>query len=401
MNRSRLNIFVLHPSDLLTDCLPHGDGLLANLYVRKLAARGHSLHIAATNVQTDGAFPANVTIHRIEVPEPCTKLTSRLRYTWRVRALYSRLSSEIQFDLIHQLNPVVTGLMLSMVGVKKPIVMGPYVPDWPLVRRGNKLQKPTALQQLARITKRGIWFQQHRMARGIILSSTAAIEKVPNRTRFEKKLRIIPYGIDIDSFHPAKLPAGKTILFLSKVSHHKGIMVLLDAFRMVHEALPDASLIVAGQGPEMELAGAAAATIGDGTAVRFVGRVERKSVPAYMQNCTVFCLPSFGEAFGMSALEAMACGRSVVVTDDGGLRYIVTDEGGRRVPVGDPDKLAKALIEILKDPTLSQNMGDFNRRQAELQYAWDKVIDRIEALYYDVMEGRPASQPAPYGSCAN
>src|SRR4029077_7586804 len=99
LNRSRLNIFVLHPSDLLTDCLPHGDGLLANLYVRKLAARGHSLHIAATNVQTDRAFPANVTIHRIEVPEPCTKPASRLRYAWRVRALYNRLSSGIQFDL--------------------------------------------------------------------------------------------------------------------------------------------------------------------------------------------------------------------------------------------------------------------------------------------------------------
>ena len=375
--------------------------MLANLYVRKLAARGHSLHIAATNVQTEVPFPANVKIHRIEVPEPCTKAMSRARYAWRVRALYNHLSRETQFDLIHQLNPVVTGLMLSMVGVKEPIVMGPYVPDWPLVRRGNKLQKPNPLQQLARITKRGIWFQQHRMARGIILSSTAAMEKVPIRTRFEKKLHIIPYGIDTESFHPGKLPSRKTILFLAKVSHHKGIMVLLDAFRMVHEALPDASLVVAGQGPEMELARAASATIGDGTAVRFVGRVERDNVPAYMQDCTVFCLPSFGEAFGMSVLEAMACGRSVVVTDDGGLRYIVTDEGGRRVPVGDADKLAKALIEILKDPTLSQNMGDFNRRQAESQYAWDKVIDRVEALYDDVMEGRPASQPAAYRPCAS
>ena len=103
----------------------------------------------------------------------------------------------------------------------------------------------------------------------------------------------------------------------------------------------------------------------------------------------------------MSVLEAMACGRPVVVTDDGGLRYIVADEGGRRVPVGNPDKLAAALIEILKDPTLSQSMGDFNRRQAESLYAWDRVIDRIEALYDDVMEGRPASQPAAYRSCAS
>jgi glycosyltransferase involved in cell wall biosynthesis len=401
LHLSPLNIFVLHPSDLLTDCLPHGDGLLANLYVRKLAARGHKLHIAATNVQITEAFPDNVTIHKIEVPEPCVSSASRIRYAFKVRALYRRLSSHTQFNLIHQLNPVVTGLSLSMIGINKPIVMGPYVPDWPLVRRGNKLQKPTTLQSLARIVKRGFWYQQHRMASKIILSSVAAMQKVPNHRQFEDKVHIIPYGIDIANFQPAELPVEKTILFLAKISHHKGIMILLDAFRKVHEELRDAKLLVAGHGPEMGLAQAAAATIGDGRAVQFLGKVERNNVPATMQNCTVFCLPSFGEAFGMSVLEAMACGRAVVATDAGGLRHIVTDNGGRKVPVGDPDKLAKALIEVLKDPTLARNLGSFNRRQVEKNYAWENVIDRIEALYYDVLSESFVGQSTVYGSCAN
>jgi len=386
---------------MLTDCLPHGDGLLANAYIRRLASRGHSFHIAATNVQIEEAFPANVTIHKIDVPEPCTKSASRLYYMWKARALFRRLSGYTQFDLIHQLNPVVTGLALSMIGIDKPMVMGPYVPDWPLVRRNNKLQKPTVLQRLARVVKRGLWYQQHRMASKIILSSVAAMQKVPNHRQFDKKIHIVPYGIDIHNFHSEELPTERTILFLAKVSFHKGIMILLDALRKVHETLPDVKLLVAGAGPEMELAQAAAATIGDGSAVRFVGRVERKDVPAYMRDCTVFCLPSFGEAFGMSVLEAMACGRSVVVTDDGGLRHIVTDQGGRKVPVGDPDKLAKALIEILKDPTLARNMGDFNRRQVEEHYAWENVIDRIEALYYDALKESPLGQPTVYTSCAN
>jgi glycosyltransferase involved in cell wall biosynthesis len=178
-------------------------------------------------------------------------------------------------------------------------------------------------------------------------------------------------------------------------------MILLDAFRKVHQTFPDVKLVIAGAGPEMELAHAAAAMIGDGSAVRFVGRVERKDVQFYMQNCTVFCLPSFGEAFGMSVLEAMACGRSVVVTNDGGLRHIVTDQGGRKVPVGNPAELANALIEILNDPTLAKSMGDFNRQQVEQHYAWKSVIDRIEALYYDALKDAPLGQPAVHRSWAN
>lgn len=365
--------------------------------MRKLAARGHKLHIAATDVQIAEAFPDNVTIHKIEVPQPCVSPGSRVRYAFKVRALYRRLSADTQFDLIHQLNPVVTGLSLSMLGINKPMVMGPYVPDWPLVRRGNKLQKPTALQRLARIAKRGFWYQQHRMASKIILSSAAAMQKVLHYRKFKDKVHIIPYGIDIENFQPAELAAEKTILFLAKVSHHKGIMILLDAFRKVHKELPDAKLLVAGHGPEMEVAQAVAATIGDGGAVKFLGRVERNDVPATMQNCTVFCLPSFGEAFGMSVLEAMACGRAAVVTDAGGLRHIVTDQGGRKVPVGDPDKLAQALVEVLENPTLSRNMGNFNRRQVEEHYAWEHVIDRIEALYYDVLNESFVGQSTVYG----
>jgi glycosyltransferase involved in cell wall biosynthesis len=400
MTGTPLNIFILHPSDMLTDCLPHGDGLLANLYIRKLAARGHFLHVAATNVQIKEAFPPNVTIHKIQVPEPCTKSSSRIRYAFKVRTLFRKLSTETQFDLIHQLNPVVTGLALSMVGVDKPIILGPYVPDWPLVRRNNKLQKPTMLQRVTRVIKRGFWYQQNRMAEKIILSSVAAMQKVPNR-RVEKKIKVIPYGIDVESFRQQELPTQRTILFLAKVSYHKGIMILLDAFRAVHKTLPDAKLIIAGHGPEMELAQAFAKTIADRSAVQFIGKVDRENVSECLQNCTVFCLPSYGEAFGMSVLEAMACGRAVVVTDDGGLRHIVTSEGGRKVPVADSQKLAEAFIEILKNPVLAQSMGAHNRKQVEDRYAWDKVIDQIEALYYETRPEISVSRTVVCGPCAN
>jgi glycosyltransferase involved in cell wall biosynthesis len=103
----------------------------------------------------------------------------------------------------------------------------------------------------------------------------------------------------------------------------------------------------------------------------------------------------------MSVLEAMACGRAVVVTDDGGLRHIVTDKGGRKVPVADSQKLAEALVEILRNEALAQSMGVHNRKQVEDQYAWDKVIDQIEALYYQALPEVSVSRTVVCGPCAN
>ena len=82
-----------------------------------------------------------------------------------------------------------------------------------------------------------------------------------------------------------------------------------------------------------------------------------------MQSCDVYCLPSFGEPFGMTALEAMACARPVVATDAGGLRHLVAERGGRKVPPGDADALAAALREVLADPELRRAMGEHNRRR--------------------------------------
>jgi glycosyltransferase involved in cell wall biosynthesis len=119
--------------------------------------------------------------------------------------------------------------------------------------------------------------------------------------------------------------------------------------------------------------------------------VARDQVPSLMRDCAVYCLPSFGEPFGMSALEAMACARPVVATDAGGLAHLVSDEGGRKVPPGDPGALASALAEVLGDPALRRSMGEHNRRVAERRYAWPRVIERLEAAYAEAIGARRRS----------
>jgi len=104
-----------------------------------------------------------------------------------------------------------------------------------------------------------------------------------------------------------------------------------------------------------------------------------------MQGCAVYCLPSFGEPFGMSALEAMACARPVVATRAGGLQHLVDDDGGYTVPPGDAAALATALAALLADPGKRARMGQHNRRRVEEHYAWPRVTDRLEDAYGEAL----------------
>jgi glycosyltransferase involved in cell wall biosynthesis len=192
----------------------------------------------------------------------------------------------------------------------------------------------------------------------------------------------------------ARAGGGEDVLFLANLQVRKGIHVALEAFDRLAADRPRARLLVAGTGPEEAAVRRRIADMEAGGRVRLLGRLGRDDVLSAMQRCAVYCLPSFGEPYGMTALEAMACGRPVVATDAGGLRHLVRDGGGRRVPPGDPLALAAALREVLADEALQRAMGRHNRDLVEHRYAWSRVTDRLEDAYR-LAVSRPAAGAPP------
>jgi glycosyltransferase involved in cell wall biosynthesis len=122
------------------------------------------------------------------------------------------------------------------------------------------------------------------------------------------------------------------------------------------------------------------------------GRAPRDDVARIMRSHSVYCMPSYGEPFGMTLLEAMASGVPVVTTDVGGPPFIVHAEGGRVVPMRDAERLADALVEILSDRELQASMGAYNRRRVEQEFDWSRSLDRMENVYSQVLRRQP--QPA-------
>ncbi len=401
MRRVAHRIFLAQASALFTDHLPVGDGLVASGFVRELALRGHALEVAVDRADLRDPMPANVTVHELDAggrdrPTPVV----RLEFMRRMRRLHERLEREAAFDVVHQLNPVDAGLSLVLPRGRAPLVLGPYVPDWAASGAGadaNADMSPAAMR-----VKRALRVAEQHRATTILLSTPAAAGKLRAGWPARVRVREVPPGIDAQRWAPGDGEGDPgQVLFLSNLEVRKGVLVTLDAFLRLAADLPGARLVIAGSGPEEEEVRRRAAASPHAGRIEVAGHVERDRVLEVMRRCGVYCLASYGEPFGMTALEAMACAKPVVATADGGLGHIVDEHGGRLVPTGDAPALAAALLEILADPAKARAMGEHNRRKVVQRYAWPAVIDRLEAAYDDAIEAareaarlRPPRTPA-------
>jgi glycosyltransferase involved in cell wall biosynthesis len=376
-----LTIFVPHASDLLTDNRAHGDGLVAFEVVSRLAARGHRLHVAAPAIDVRRNVPPNLFLYPVEIPGGAS-IPGRIAYMIAIRRLFLRIGRRERVDLVHQLNPVFTGISLALGGTQAPRVLGSFVGDWPMEQASRR-------SPLARLRRRIAALQQLD-ASALVVTTPAARERIVESERNAAKIVTIPHGVDASRFGGSPEPAVKaeTVLFLGGLERRKGIFAMIDAFRLVNAALPEARLIVAGFGSEWHAAVKAADDAGIAHRVRFLGSIPREAVPDVIAESTVVCVPSYGEPFGMALLEAMASAKPVVATDLGGAAHIVTPKGGRKVPPASPAALADALIEIMRSPNLAASMGRHNRALALERYSWESVIDQLESVYRDVLEKR-------------
>jgi glycosyltransferase involved in cell wall biosynthesis len=411
MNLQRpLKIFVPHCSDLLTDHRPHGDGLVAHGFIQRLALRGHELHVAVSEVDLKSPLPPNAHLHSIERVRT-SALWGRLDYMRQVRKLFLRLGKDVTFDLVHQLNPVYTGISLGLSGCPSPIILGPYISEWP--GDSPAINSPyRAMRALLEAVKRAIAAWQQYYAGSLLLTTPAAAGRVIRRSYFSRA-EMLPHGVDSDFFCPKDNRAAQStlhesdapeILFMANLGRRKGVFDLLHAFDRVAVRFPLTRLTVAGDGAELPEVQRAASALSASGRISFVGRQDRAGAVTLLQNADIYCLPSHGEPYGMSAVEAMSCGKPLVVTDAGGLGCLVDDAGGLRVPVRDPERLAAALCELIADPARRRKMGEHNRNRVLETMAWDRVIDRLEEIYMAAIKSKrhkdrkcavPVTMPAP------
>jgi glycosyltransferase involved in cell wall biosynthesis len=197
---------------------------------------------------------------------------------------------------------------------------------------------------------------------------------------------VIPNGVDLVTFSEASeaqrrearahlgLPECPLAVCIGRLSRQKGQDVLLEGWPWVVARVPDARLVLVGDGPDREQLVAAA-----GDDVLLVG--DRNDIPEWLAAADVVVLPSRWEGMSLTMIEAMARGRSVVATDVAGAREALGAGGGDLVPVEEPQALARALAERLLDPSLAAKEGRAGRRTAQCRHDVRRSSDAVAQLY--------------------
>lgn len=388
-----LTIFVSHPSDFITDHRAHGDGRVAHQLIQRLAERGHHLHVAYTSADLAQPLHGNVTLHQIVSRIPSVS-TERLEYMVRVRRLFQRLQTSARpCDLIHQFHPVFEGRSGLLTNVGVPLVIGVFQPAWPLDAEKVSKKVPftsrlaSVLSPLVRAADR----RQQRQAAALLLSTPAAASRLyqPEDRRARQFLLWCP-GVETADYAPTRSTAASRpahILFLGNLERRKGIFVLAEAFRTIWRERPDARLVFVGDGSQRATLESYVRADESKVAVEFRGELHGDKKKNALLAADLVVIPSLGEPYGIVALEAMACARPIVATRAGGLQHLVPPEGGRLIPPGSAPALARAVLELLGRSEQLAGMGQFNRKLAVERFDWERVIERLEQVYYSVLPG--------------
>jgi phosphatidylinositol alpha-mannosyltransferase len=218
-----------------------------------------------------------------------------------------------------------------------------------------------------------------------------------NNEYFPGEYDVIPNGIDVarfggDDVRPLERyrDGCPTVLFVGRLEYRKGFKYLLRAWPWVRGVVPDARLLVVGAFNKRQkrpyVFYARRRGIGG---VRFVGPASDGDLARYYRTADLFCAPSTGfESFGIVLLEGMAAGVPIVASDITGYRTVL-DDGvqGLLVEPRSPPRLAKAIIDLLRDPERSAQMGQAGRAKAAT-YDWSRVARRVVDFYERVLAAR-------------
>jgi len=230
-------------------------------------------------------------------------------------------------------------------------------------------------------------------AGAIIVTSKRYLESSPELVEFREKCRVVPLGIDVDSFHgdwPEKVReiraqyGQRLILLVARLVPYKGIEYLLEAMRKV-----DATLLIIGKGRMREELNAKIGELGIGGRAHLVGPVD--DTRPYYKACEMLLLPSVtrAESFGIVQVEGMAAGLPVINTDiDSGVPEVsVHGQTGITVRPRDPEALAQAITLLLENHEMRSRFGEAGAVRARKEFSAEKMAESTLQVYDEVLHG--------------
>jgi glycosyltransferase involved in cell wall biosynthesis len=315
-----------------------------------------------------------------------------------------RLAHGERFDIAHQLLPLAMRYPCPAAGLGIPYLMGPV---------GGSLENPPGFPD-----DTSPWYVRLRALDRLRLRHDPLLRRSYNGA--DCVLGIAPYvretlgDLALQRFEVmsdtglkalpsvAARPSERQpvrLLYVGRLVRTKG---LRDAIRALVRLPNPRSVVldVVGEGPDRPVSEQLVGELGLAESVRFHGWQSREEVARFYQDADVFVFPSYREAGGNVVFEAMGYGLPLVVTDLGGPAAAVDESCAIRVHPSNPDQfaedLAHAITRLVDQPALRSRLGAAARQRVAQIALWDRKVERLEALYDDVLRN-PRRQPVNAG----
>jgi glycosyltransferase involved in cell wall biosynthesis len=339
----------------------------------RLAARGHQVALlcsgwkgAAGRAMLDG-----IEVHR--VGERYTFQFHARSYFWRVLASWG---ADV---LVEDINKI--PLYTPRWKPRRAVALVPHLFGTTAFR-----ELPWPMAAMVWASELPLGYAYRRVPFQAISESTAA--DLVARGIPREDIRVIFPGVDTAHYTPAPAERSAQPLFayLGRLKRYKGVDLVIRAFaRMRH---PGASLAIAGAGDHRPALERLVHSLDLGSRVRFLGSIGEGEKLALLRSAWALAFASPKEGWGMTNLEAAACGTPVVASDSPGLRESVRDgETGYLVPHGDVDAMAAAFDRLAASAVLVASLGASARRFAE-GITWDDAASQTEAHLVEVSRRR-------------
>lgn len=209
--------------------------------------------------------------------------------------------------------------------------------------------------------------------------------------RSKTKIFYIPKGVDLEEANKWKRKLNSNeetkILFMGDILYGKGIFDLVNAFKIAKKQIQDLKLLIVGTGPKIFLA--KLKKLAKTPGISYLGSINYHRKWKIFHKSSIFCLPSYFDAYPSVIFEAMACALPIITTREID-SPIVNGKSGIKVKTGDTNGLSNAIITLVNDAQKGQQLASFAQKQS-LNYSWAKAARQFKRLYLTLKKHEDSS----------
>lgn len=358
----------------------------------RLAKRGHTVMVAATNSNLTDKLDIDtekwhdvegVHVRYFQMKDSWTK-NIPIDYFRKSNADYRTPDLEpwlqscgIQFDIVHSQLPFIhSNRVCSKFAAKNRI---------PYVYSQHGVFDPIRLSR--RSFKKQIYLRLYELPTCKLAKALIALtdyeKETYRRLGLTNRIEVIPNGIDLPEVAHRREETPPLVLFMARLHPIKGADIAIQSFLRASERFPNVRFVMAGP-DEFGMTASLTKQIGSNQNIELCGPVTGTEKEKLLQQADIFVLPTESEGFSIALLEAMAYGCAILTTSGAHFDAIESNGAGRIIP-RTIDAFAKSLIELLSDLESTHEMGNNARQLVERDYMWDKIVDRYEELYLDLI----------------